>query len=114
MVNGRRITLVSVLKSGDEIMVGGCRMKFVQANPVVVPNTQDDASVTLAYFTTRKVVVFVMDVGDYTRLAEVSSAEELTKLAGKWSKGLGAIIERHGGTMDQIIGDVVMALWMEK
>lgn len=39
MVNGRRITHASVLKSGDEIMVGGCRMKFVQANPVVVPNT---------------------------------------------------------------------------
>lgn len=55
-----------------------------------------------------------MDVGDYTRLAEVLSAEELTKLVGKWSEGLGAIIERHGGTMDQIIGDVVMALWMEK
>jgi class 3 adenylate cyclase/DNA-binding SARP family transcriptional activator len=60
----------------------------------------------------RKVVTALFcDVTGSTRLGEELDPELLHEVMNSYWRGLRAVIERHGGTVDRFIGDAVMAVF---
>lgn len=57
----------------------------------------------------RKVTVLFADIRGFTRIAEQMPAEEVVKLLNEYFKGMLAIIFKHNGMLDKLIGDGIMA-----
>jgi class 3 adenylate cyclase len=53
----------------------------------------------------------VADIIDSTRLAKEVSLEDLPKITGPWATQCKGIIERHGGRINQLLGDGFFACW---
>ncbi|MBI4026820.1 MAG: FHA domain-containing protein [Verrucomicrobia bacterium] len=116
ILNGRRVTIPSGLKSGDEIQIANHRLLFQHA--AAAPETaQSDGHPeemrTQVEFTSETVSILVVDIRNYTGLSEAIPAEDLSKIVGKWFQEVGLIIERHNGSIDKFIGDAVMAFWLK-
>ena len=59
----------------------------------------------------RTVTVVFADLSGFTNFSEQSDPEEVRALAQRAALRLEAIVRRHGGTVDKVIGDCVMALF---
>ncbi|MBW2361367.1 MAG: HAMP domain-containing protein, partial [Deltaproteobacteria bacterium] len=59
----------------------------------------------------REVSVLFTDVRDFSAVAESMSPQELVALLNTYLTWLTAIVERHGGVVEQYVGDAVMALF---
>lgn len=59
----------------------------------------------------KKVVCLFSDIRGYTSITEGISAAELVKLLNFHFERMHAIIEKHEGTLDKIVGDLIMAVW---
>jgi len=59
----------------------------------------------------RIVSVLFSDIRDFTTVAEGRSPQELVGLLNTYLTWLTAIVERHGGVVEQYVGDAVMALF---
>lgn len=59
----------------------------------------------------REVSVLFTDVRDFTAVAERESPQGLVKLLNTYLTWLTNIVERHGGVVEQYVGDAVMALF---
>jgi adenylate cyclase len=59
----------------------------------------------------REVSVLFTDVRDFTSVAERESPQGLVKLLNTYLTWLTGIVERHGGVVEQYVGDAVMALF---
>jgi adenylate cyclase len=59
----------------------------------------------------REVSVLFTDVRDFTSVAERESPQGLVKLLNTYLTWLTRIVERHGGVVEQYVGDAVMALF---
>src|SRR5581483_6891911 len=62
--------------------------------------------------TARKTVsVLFCDLAGSTALGERLDPEPLRELMGRWYEEMRIAIERHGGTVEQFVGDAVMAVF---
>lgn len=113
LLNGRRVTIPSALKTGDEIFIADHRMTFVdhsvdeagaQAGPVEEMRTQVD-------FSTQTVAILVVDIRNYTVLSEKLPPEYLARIVGEWFKDVQLVIDGNSGEINKFIGDAVMAYW---
>lgn len=59
----------------------------------------------------KKVVCLFSDIRGYTSITEEISAATLVKLLNFHFERMHAIIEKHEGTLDKIVGDLIMAVW---
>jgi class 3 adenylate cyclase len=59
----------------------------------------------------KKVVCLFSDIRGYTSITEGISAAALVKLLNFHFECMHAIIEKHEGTLDKIVGDLIMAVW---
>ncbi|MEZ2127052.1 MULTISPECIES: adenylate/guanylate cyclase domain-containing protein [unclassified Sinorhizobium] len=57
------------------------------------------------------ITVLFTDIRDFTTISERHSPEEVVALLSSYFQTLNDIIERHGGTIVQYIGDSVLAMW---
>ncbi len=114
-LNGRRVTIPSALKSGDEIQVANCRIQFtdLSTESSILQRPSPDEMRTQLEFTTETISILVVDIRNYTGLSEAIPAEDLSRIIGGWFKDVGQIIEQNGGSIDKFIGDAVMAFWLK-
>ena len=59
----------------------------------------------------KKVVCLFSDIRGYTRISQGVPASTLVKLLNFHFERMHAIIEKHEGTLDKIVGDLIMAVW---
>jgi PAS domain S-box-containing protein len=59
----------------------------------------------------KKLTVFFADIADFTSIAEQLEAEELTNLVNLYLTEMSAITLRHGGTIDNYIGDAIVGFF---
>src|SRR2546423_3540665 len=57
----------------------------------------------------RTVTVLFADVADSTPLGERLDPESLRRVMSRFFEQMSAVLERHGGTVEKVIGDAVMA-----
>lgn len=59
----------------------------------------------------KKVVCLFSDIRGYTSITEGISAPNLVKLLNFYFERMHAVIEKYEGTLDKIVGDLIMAVW---
>ena len=59
----------------------------------------------------KKVVCLFADIRGYTRISQGLEPATLIKLLNFHFERMHAIIEKHEGTLDKIVGDLIMAVW---
>src|ERR671925_1556631 len=59
----------------------------------------------------RTVTVLFADVAESTPLGERLDAESVRQVMTRYFEEMGAVLERHGGTVEKFIGDAVMAVF---
>jgi len=111
-LNGRRVSTPKDLRDGDQITIGGVRLKFIAPPEPQVSHSQSGVSGTALDIRNELVVVLVSDVRNYTSMSEALPSHESSELMTQWFRETAEIIEANGGTVDKFIGDAVMAYWV--
>ncbi len=119
-LNGKRVIVPILLKSGDVIQIGSNFLIFQIENADqeipsdFIGNEAADSETTITYDVPliQEVTVLVADIRDYTSMSEQLPIDLLAKLLGEWFRSVNDVIERNGGGVDKFIGDAVMACWL--
>ena len=118
-VNGRRVTIPAILRHGDEIRFGETRLVFHQkGSPLLADLPPDPLQTAASALATSElhvrclVTVLVVDIRDFTGLAQNVEAPVLSRVIGTWFRRSGRAVERHGSRICKYIGDAVMAVWV--
>ncbi|MDX1665863.1 MAG: adenylate/guanylate cyclase domain-containing protein, partial [Saprospiraceae bacterium] len=61
----------------------------------------------------KEVAVLFTDIRDYTRLSEGMSPEDNFRFVSAYNARLGPIVQKHGGFVNQYLGDAIMAIFPE-
>jgi class 3 adenylate cyclase len=59
----------------------------------------------------KTVTVLFCDVASFSGLGERLDPESLRRVMSRYFDEMGAVIERHGGTIEKFIGDEIMAVF---
>jgi signal transduction histidine kinase/class 3 adenylate cyclase len=59
----------------------------------------------------RQLTILFSDLVGFTSLSDNTAPERITSLLNDYLGEMVAVIERHGGVLDKIMGDGIMALW---
>lgn len=86
-------------------------MKFVPYGFIKSLGREKLVDVQLGDQVQREVTVLFLDIRDYTSLSENMTPEENFQFVTAYNKGLGPIIRKHGGFINQYLGDGIMALF---
>ena len=78
----------------------GCGLELAAAPPAAVDPGER-----------RHATVMFSDLTGYTALNEATDPEEVEAIMGRIKAEATAVIERHGGTVNQFVGDEIMALF---
>ncbi|HKE23741.1 MAG TPA: adenylate/guanylate cyclase domain-containing protein [Bryobacteraceae bacterium] len=120
-VNGRRVSLPTVLNDRDRLMVGDQELVFRAAAPwgvsparpnVNAPGTDSRNLPTTALHTHTLTTIVVVDIRDFTPLARSIPEAVLSQSIGTWFLRAGQIVQRQGSWAQKYIGDAVMAVWI--
>ncbi len=115
-VNSNRITSPRVLKNGDHISIGSHEFTFhreeTETSEVVAED--DELAETNVHFARKLITVLVIDIRDYTGLAQRIDSEKLTKVAGALFREAGKLLQERGAWAQKYIGDAMMAVWLHK
>jgi adenylate cyclase len=111
ILNNRRISIPSPLKSGDEIQIASSKLVFVDDRASITPVPEDFEMRTQVEFKSETVCILVVDIRNYTGLSEAVPGEDLSRIIGKWFQEASKIIETRKGAIAKFIGDAVMAYW---
>lgn len=116
-VNGVRVSIPMVLKDGDRISFGEYQLTFrcqdrPAPDPHPEPNRQTDS--TKALLVPRLITVLVVDLRDYTKLAQRIDEALLCQTIGTWFRQGGQIMQQQGSWAQKYIGDAVMAIWLHQ
>jgi adenylate cyclase len=116
-VNGRRVSLPTVLNDQDRLTLGDQAMVFVMApgsaageNPRRGSDTRNLPTTALHTHTLTTIVV--VDIRDFTPLARAVPEAVLSQTVGTWFLRAGQIAQRLGSWAQKYIGDAVMAVWI--
>lgn len=121
-VNGRRVSLPTVLNDRDRVVVGDQELVFRTATPsgespnrvgaIAAPGTNPRNQPTTALHTHTLTTIVVVDIRDFTPLARSVPEAVLSQTIGTWFLRAGQIVQRLGSWAQKYIGDAVMAVWI--
>ncbi len=118
LVNGRRITLPTVLRDGDRITIGDTELTFRHQTKRPATDHGDQAAAETAtdFVTMRDIKnlscwLLVVDITDSTRLSLASPPEELPRILGQWFSSCKETIDACNGQINKFLGDGFFAYW---
>jgi len=119
-LNGKRVIVPILLKSGDVIQIGSNFLIFqienadqeISSDFIGNEAADSETTITSAVPLVQEVTVLVADIRDYTSMSEQLPIDLLAKLLGEWFRSVNDVIERNGGGVDKFLGDAVMACWL--
>ncbi|MBZ5619196.1 MAG: adenylate/guanylate cyclase domain-containing protein [Acidobacteriia bacterium] len=115
-VNNHRVSLPVVLNDKDRLIFGDQELAF--RNPAyagsLVPavSTDDRNAPTTQMHTHSLATIVVVDIRDFTPLAQTVSEALLSQAIGTWFLRVGQVTQRLGSWAQKYIGDAVMAVWV--
>lgn len=112
-LNGHRIAQPTRLRDGDRISLGGCELQFHQSHGAVAAQARA-GDLTLFDVRTTSAWLLVADVIGSTRLLAELPSDELPLVMGRWLETCRTVIERHGGRINQFMGDGFFAYWPDE
>lgn len=116
-VDGRRVSLPTVLTDGDRLVFGDQELVFQGA--ARSSSAADEARgadtrnlPTTALHTHTLTTIVVVDIRDFTPLARAVPEALLSQAIGTWFLRTGQVAQRLGSWAQRYIGDAVMAVWI--
>jgi len=111
-LNGRRVTLATRIKDGDDLTIGETSLTFRQRiMPRREANSFPVSEQTLIQVKSINCWMLVADIKGSTALAQQLPPTDLAVLVGKWIAACKEIIEMHGGAINKYLGDGFLAYW---
>jgi len=115
-VNDSRAAAPVILRSGDKIQIGSYELTFHQESSAQSAAAWELASQTATnvMFTWSLITVLVVDIRDFTGLAQRMDASKLSEVTGTLFRLGGLELHERGAWGQKYIGDAVMAVWRHK
>jgi adenylate cyclase len=115
MVNGRPITVPTLLKSGDVIRVGTYELFFYQdSNELAEGADVTDAWSTQLLVSRKLITILVADIRGYTQLTLKLGESFIGEVVGSLFKEAGRVLSSNGCWGQKYIGDAVMGVWIHE
>lgn len=111
-VNKRRVTTATVLRSGDEIVIGHTTVKFTDPDIYGTLTDSGEDYKTEIIHQRKLISVLVIDIKGYTPLTQTIDETVLAQLISTWSSFCGDQVQFYGGWTHKFIGDAMMAVWV--
>lgn len=111
VLKGRRLTIPTRLRNGDEFMVGSTRLVFGQDESVAAEADGNNFSVTRPMQASRYCWLVMVDIKRFTNLTLTVAPDALGQMVGNWIRRTRQVIELNGGIVDKLLGDAVFAYW---
>jgi adenylate cyclase len=117
LVNGARISVPVILRAGDLFTIG--THEFIFQQPAVTeprPPMQEPEGLkaTNVFFAEKLISVLVVDIRDFTGLAQRLDAARLSQITGAFFREAGGVLQTRGAWGQKYIGDAIMAVWVHK
>jgi len=115
-VNDTRAAAPVILRPGDQIQIGNYQFTFHQESAVELPTTRkfDSEPATNVMFSPSLITVLVVDIRDFTGLAQRFEPAILSEVTGTLFRLGGRELHERGAWGQKYIGDAVMAVWRHK
>jgi adenylate cyclase len=116
LVNGARVAAPIILRTGDQIQIGNHEFTFHQEGGEEHPSSEgpEKQPSTNVVFALSLITVLVVDIRDFTGLAQRVEASKLSQVTGTLFHEAGQALQERGAWAQKYIGDAVMALWLHK
>lgn len=113
-LNGRRVNSLAELRSGDVIALGGFEITFRDEADTVAtaPSVLTESGETMFGVATSDITVLVMDICNFTGLAQKLDATVVAELIADFNRQTGQVLDRAQPWSVKYIGDAVMAVWV--
>ncbi len=72
---------------------------------------QGDNGLSASIGEKRMVAILIADIRSFTTISEINQPEDIVEFLNYYFTIMGAIIKKHGGTIDKFMGDAIMALF---
>lgn len=109
--NGRPVSSETRLVDGDRIGIGKTVLRF-DAPPVLAARSGDSAEeVTTAVLVDSLVTILVVDIRNYSVLAQEIGEAEIGVLMRRFNAEAGTILEKLGAFQPRYLGDAIMVPW---
>jgi len=116
LVNGARVAAPVVLHPGDRIRIGTHELTFHQDADGEQRSSDsiEKQPSTNVVFALSLITVLVVDIRNFTGLAQLVEASKLSQVTGTLFRAAGDVLQERGAWAQKYIGDAVMALWLHK
>jgi adenylate cyclase len=113
MLNGRPITVPTLLRAGDVVMIGTCKFVFCQENAGTAAAEQaEDACGTRLLVARKLTTVLVTDVKNYTGITLKMGDSHISEVVGTIFEEGGRILSANRCWAQKYVGDALMGLWI--
>ncbi len=112
-VNARRITQPTSLSHGDLISIGPCVLTFIDEERLSDESTAHIFKKTRDRIRAINCWMLLADISNSTGLLHSMPETEMRALTKAWIGDCVALLERHGGSMNTLLGDGFFAYWQE-
>jgi adenylate cyclase len=112
-VNDSRAAAPVILRSGDKIQIGSYELTFHQESATESLAVSSETA-TNVMFTWSLITVLVVDIRDFTGLAQRMEASKLSEVTGTLFRLGGRELQERGAWGQKYIGDAIMAVWRHK
>lgn len=116
LVNGARVAAPVILRPGDQIRIGSHEFIFHQEEEVELPTSGSIEKMpsTNVVFALSLITVMVVDIRDFTGLAQRVESSKLSQVTGALFRDAGQALQQRGAWAQKYIGDAIMAVWLHK
>ena len=112
-LNGRPVTVPTLLADGDTILIGHQRMTFHQPSLRTV-RTVEPAQRTMISFSQSLVTVLVIDVRNFTVLSRQIGETRVSELMADIFRTAGELLTTKRSWSQKYIGDAIMGVWVHE
>ena len=112
LLNGKRITIPTRLKSGDGIRIGDEEFTFKMEFNVFGSTVDTEIPPTVPVRASQQCWFLMVDVKGYTSLSTHLATDMLAQKVGTWICRCRDLIESNGGVVDKFLGDAIFAYWV--
>jgi len=113
LVNGRRVSVPTMLRDGDRITIGPYTLGFVHEQPAqVTPAGLPSAVDTQA--SQQQVTTIVVNIRDHADLERRLGAPRLAEIVAALHQQAGPILEDMGAWTQRYIGPAILAIWVHR